>query len=376
MKHLREFVTSVPEYRRIGKGNFKHKLEDILILVILGRLSKCITRAEIIEFGKRYLKRFHSMGILLAGLPSEATLCRVFKSIDDEAMACRMSVFVEVFREKLSNKAPEIICVDGKTMRGTVYGNGRNPDIVSAYSLNTGMTLATDVCEEKSNEIKSVPRLLDKIEISGCVITADAMSFQKSIIDKIREKGGDFVIELKANQKSLRYGLEDRIRTAIPSVVYTEGPSLEHGRIESRICRVYRGEELIADREKWNGRLTVIEILTDTTKKSDGRKMSEQRIYISSLDGTAKQLGLITRQHWSIESMHWDLDYNLRQDSIKRKNERAARNLDTIQRMVLAIFAIWKNKRRKLSDKSKGTAELARELSLNLTKVLRFLAQK
>lgn len=376
MKHLREFVTSVPEYRRIGKGNFKHKLEDILILVILGRLSKCITRAEIIEFGKRYLKRFHSMGILLAGLPSEATLCRVFKSIDDEAMACRMSVFVEVFREKLSNKAPEIICVDGKTMRGTVYGNGRNPDIVSAYSLNTGMTLATDVCEEKSNEIKSVPRLLDKIEISGCVFTADAMSFQKSIIDKIREKGGDFVIELKANQKSLRYGLEDRIRTAIPSDVYTEGPSLEHGRIESRICRVYRGEELIADREKWNGRLTVIEILTDTTKKSDGRKMSEQRIYISSLDGTAKQLGLITRQHWSIESMHWDLDYNLRQDSIKRKNERAARNLDTIQRMVLAIFAIWKNKRRKLSDKSKGTAELARELSLNLTKVLRFLAQK
>ena len=54
MKHLREFVTSVPEYRRTGKGNFKHKLEDILMLVILGRLSKCITKTEILEFGKRY----------------------------------------------------------------------------------------------------------------------------------------------------------------------------------------------------------------------------------------------------------------------------------------------------------------------------------
>lgn len=54
MKHLREFVTSVPEYRRNGKGNFKHKLEDILMLVILGRLSKCITKTEILEFGKRY----------------------------------------------------------------------------------------------------------------------------------------------------------------------------------------------------------------------------------------------------------------------------------------------------------------------------------
>ncbi len=109
MKHLREFVTSVPEYRRTGKGNFKHKLEDILILVILGRPGKCITGAGIIKFGKRYLKRFHSMGILPGGLPSEAALCRVFKSIDDEAMACRMSAFMEVFRKKLSNKDTEII---------------------------------------------------------------------------------------------------------------------------------------------------------------------------------------------------------------------------------------------------------------------------
>lgn len=136
------------------------------------------------------------------------------------------------------------------------------------------------------------------------------------------------------------------------------------------------GEEFIADKEKWNGRLTVIEILTDTEKKSNSEKTSEQRLYISSLNSSAKQLSLITRQHWAIESMHWDLDRNLRQDDIKRKTERAARNLDTIQRMVLALFAIWKNKRRKVADSRKGTAELARELSLSFTKLLHFLAQK
>lgn len=304
MKHLREFVTSVPEYRRICKGNFKHKLEDILMLIILGRLSKCITRAELIEFDKRYLNAF-TQWVLLGGLSSEATFCRVFKSIDDEAMSFRMSTFSDAFRKEFSNRAIEIICMDGEAMRGTVYENGRNPDIVSACSLNFGMTLATDVYEEKSYEIKSVPRLLDKVDdVRGCIVTADAMSFQKSIVDKIRKKGGDFVIELKANQKSLRYGLEDRFRT--------ESPSLEYGRIESRTCRIYRGEELIVDREKWNGRLTVIEILTDTEKKYGGQSASEQRLYISNLDGSAKQLGLITGQHWSIESMHWDLNRNLR----------------------------------------------------------------
>ena len=376
MTHLRKFVSSVPEYRRTSRGNFKHKLEDILMLVILGRLSKCITRAEILQFGKRHLKRLQSKGLFPYGLPSEATLCRVFQSIDDEKMADRMSAFAEVFRKEISASATDIICIDGKAMRGTLYDNGRNPNIVSAYSLRSSFTLATDVCKEKSNEIKSVPRLLDKLDVSGCVVTADAMSFQKVIIDKIRDKGADFVIELKANQRSLRYGLEDSIKTATSTDVYKEGPYLEHGRIESRVCRIFRGEELIADREKWNGNLTVIEILTSTEKKSDGRSTSEQRLYISSLDSSAERLSQITKQHWAIESMHWDLDRNLRQDSIKRKAERAARNLDTIQRMVLALIAVWKNRRKKISDKQKGTAQIIRELAVSFTNVLHFLAQK
>lgn len=61
------------------------------MLVILGRLSKCVTRAEILQFGKRYLKRLQSMGMFPDGLPSEATLCRMSKGIDDEEMAGRMS---------------------------------------------------------------------------------------------------------------------------------------------------------------------------------------------------------------------------------------------------------------------------------------------
>ena len=220
MTHLRKFVSSVPEYRRTSRGNFKHKLEDILMLVILGRLSKCITRAEILQFGKRHLKRLQSKGLFPYGLPSEATLCRVFQSIDDEKMADRMSAFAEVFRKEISASATDIICIVGKAMRGTLYDNGRNPNIVSAYSLRSSFTLATDVCKEKSNEIKSVPRLLDKLDVSGCVVTADAMSCQKGIIDKIRGKGGDFVIELKANQRSLRYGLEDSIKATTPTDIY------------------------------------------------------------------------------------------------------------------------------------------------------------
>lgn len=75
------------------------------------------------------------MGLLLSGLPSEPTLCWVFKNIYDEAMASRISAFVDVFCKEINGWDTDIICIDGKTMRGTVYENGRNPDIVSAYSL-------------------------------------------------------------------------------------------------------------------------------------------------------------------------------------------------------------------------------------------------
>lgn len=241
MKHLKEFVKSVPDYRRTDKGNYKHKLEDILLLVILGRLGKCITRPDIIRFGERNLKRFRSLGILLEGVPSEPTLCRVFKHIDDEAMSGRMSEFTAAFHAELVG---------------------------------------------------------------------------------------------------------------------------------------FRGNDLITDREKWNGDLTVVEIRTATERKSDGQKSSERRFYVSSFHGSARRLGTISRMHWAIESMHWDLDRNLRQDFIRRKDARSARNLDTIQRMVLAILSIWKGKRKKLSDKAKGTAELIGELSMNFTAIIHMLAQK
>ncbi|EJW89753.1 hypothetical protein EVA_22140, partial [gut metagenome] len=92
--------------------------------------------------------KFRRLGMLKNGVPSEATLCRVEQGIDDTALAVRMQEFAEVFHEKLSKTDNEIICVDGKAERGTMLDNGRNPDIVSAYSYNTGITLATEACSE------------------------------------------------------------------------------------------------------------------------------------------------------------------------------------------------------------------------------------
>lgn len=373
-----DFARSVPDFRRSDKGNIQHRLADIIILMILARECGCVGRADIIEFGHLHLNKFHRLGILRNGVPSESTLCRAENGINDHAMADRMQDFAGAFHKELLKKGcgMEIICIDGKAERGTVLKNGRNPDIVSAYSFNTGITLATEACQEKSNEIKAVPRLIDKLDIAGKIVTADAMSMQKDIIDKIRKKGGDFLIELKANQRSLRYGVEDRLKGHTPLYSYTEGPELSHGRIETRTYSIYDGLDIIADKEKWGGNMTVVEYESDTIKKSTGAHTSERRLYVSSLPTDTPALGSFVRNHWSVESMHWGLDRNLLQDRIKRKSARAARNLDTIQRMVHSVFSIWKCLRKKRADKKKGMAELMRLVSASFTRLMRFLCQK
>lgn len=378
MERLVDFAFSIPDSRRTDKGNIRHVLGDIIILMILARMSRCTGRADMIEFAKHNLGKFRSMNMLKNGVPSEPTLCRVENGIDSMGLAGQMAEFAKVFRGELVKLCGmmEIICIDGKAMRGTVQENGRSPDIVSAYSPSVGITLATEACKEKSNEIKAVPLLLNKIDINGRLVTADAMSMQKEIIDKIREKGGYFLIELKANQRALRYGVEDKIRQYAPQFSYTEGPEIGHGRIETRIYNVYDGLELIADKDKWGGNLTIVEFVSHCTKKATGVETTETRLYVSNLPVDTPWIGKAVRYHWSIESMHWGLDSNLLQDSIKRKSSRAARNLDTLQRIVYSLFSIWKGRRKKRSDKAKGMAELMRYVSSSFTILLHFLSQK
>ncbi len=122
--------------------------------------------------------------------------------------------------------------------------------------------------------------------------------------------------------------------------------------------------------------MTIIEYKSLAIKKSTGACASERRMYVSSLPTDTPRPGAIVRSHWSIESMHWGLDVNLLQDKAKRKSAKAARNLDTIQRIVYTVFSVWKGLRKKKADKKKGLAELMRHISMSFARLIRFLGQK
>lgn len=99
-----DFANSVPDFRRSDKGNIRHRLADIIILMIFARECGCVGRADIIEFGYHHLNKFHRLGMLRKGVPSESTLCRIENGINDHTMADRMQDFAEVFHKELLKK--------------------------------------------------------------------------------------------------------------------------------------------------------------------------------------------------------------------------------------------------------------------------------
>ena len=348
----------------------------MLILKLLARMSGCVHNPDIIAFGRKNLRHLHKMGFCMSGIPSEPTLCRLGKQIPPDDFAAKAEAFIRKMMLKITPKGLKIIAIDGKCANGTTQDNGRSPDILSAHSVSPGITLATTVCDEKSNEITAVGDLLRPEIIGGSLVTGDAMFCQKDIAEAIRGCNADFLLAVKANQKSLRYTLEDRLGR-VPCVdEYTEGPELSHGRIETRTCRTYRGSQVSVDSEKWGSRQTIVAVDKHTIRKSDKSETDDRRYYISSLDLAAKTACEYTRQHWGIESMHWNLDRNMLQDNIKRKYVTSARNLDTLQRTVLNIFALWRCFRKKRSDKKIGTAELIRRCKYNFSFLKQILALK
>ena len=342
---LDRLVRSVTDHRRSDKGNFRHKLPDMLYLSFAARLGGCQTRKEIIAYGEAHLEELQSeFGILDGGIPSEPTLHRMEKSIDGDEFSRLYSEFACAVAQECRPAAsdePMVFAVDGKAMRGTTQSNGRSPDIVSLYDTNSGITLDMEPCQEKSNEIKATPETLRRTPLpDGAVVTGDAMNCQKDIVDLIRANGYDYFIALKANQKEVRWSVEDELPGITPADEYHGDVECSHGRIHERHCRVFRDLSRISGIEKFRDVRAVVEVKTRTQEKATGKASSQTRYYITSHTGTARQQDYISRRHWAIENnLHWELDTLQKQDATKRKHTATARNTDIMQKVVHTILS-------------------------------------
>ena len=323
MKEILDYAGTVMDIRQEKK--VLHKMADIILLVFFATLANADDWVEIEMFGKEHEDFLQNYLELPNGIPSHDTLQRVFAMVPTEFLESFQQKWNEMLSSDEGEKVKRLLAIDGKTQRGNGNKNQRPNHIVSAVD-ERGFCLGQKRVEEKTNEIKAIPELLDHLNIKGTIITTDAMGTQVAIVKKIRQKRADYVLALKANQGSL---LED-------------------------VREYWQTEDIswLSRKKEWAGLKSII-MTRNTIAGTDGSTTVEERYFISSLSTNIEEAERAVRGHWMIESYHWHLDVTFREDGNHTLEKQASYNLNIIRKLALNMLKILEVGSRPLSMKKK-----------------------
>lgn len=336
----------------------RHKLIDIIIIAICGVMCGADGWEEIEEICKASLDKFKGFLELPNGIPSHDTIARVFSRLDSEGLQSCFCRWIQSVREATETNSqypiPENISVDGKTLRRSferAAKKNKSPiHMVSAWANQARIVLGQVKTEEKSNEIKAIPELLALLELTGCIVTIDAIGCQKTIAQEIINKGADYVLALKGNQGDLARGVELGFDIArannFEGIEYRffEESGFEHGREEMRRYWLLSNLHWLPDANKWPGMKSVC--MVESIRNIKGKECVEIRYYITSLSDNVEQVGKAIRNHWGVEnSLHWVLDVTFREDECRIRNGNAAENFAVLRRIALNLFKREPSKR-------------------------------
>jgi len=174
--------------------------------------------------------------------------------------------------------------------------------MVSAWATANHISLGQVVVDEKSNEITAIPKLLELLAVSGCLVTIDAMGCQTEIAEKIIEGKADYVLAVKGNQPTLHEGIIafflDHMDDDFARVKVSQHETIEHahGRDEHRTYYVCDVPDDLPDRARWKGLKQIGMAVNDAVR--DGKRHDEVRHYILSKRLSGRKFGAAVRGHW------------------------------------------------------------------------------
>jgi predicted transposase YbfD/YdcC len=328
-----------------------YPLAEVLFLLTCATLTGCDDFDDIVAWGEHHLDFLRRFSAFHHGIPCVRWLQTLVNRLDPE-------LFGRCFESWIKELWPgrhDLIAVDGKTSRRT---HDRRKGIkalhtLSAYATNARLVLAQLSVPEKTNEITAIPELLDHLaetkQLEGALVSIDAMGCQVAIADKIVEHNADYLLALKGNQPTLEAEVEDYFRSA-PAEKLVSKSTIEkgHGRIEMRTYTASSEVDWIVSERSYPGepRFTNIKTLVKVNSRTEyaDRCTFETRFYISSAVIEIDRLADGVRGHWGVESMHWLLDVEFKDDLSRYRTGHGAKNMAIVRRFALGLVRANKGK--------------------------------
>jgi predicted transposase YbfD/YdcC len=279
---------------------------------------------------------------LSAGIPSHDRFNAILAALKPaEFEKCLLS-WITALHEVTGG---QIIPIDGKTLRRSFdAASGKSAiHMVSAWAAANHISLGQVVTDAKSNEITAIPKLLELLEISGSLVTIDAMGCQTEIAKTIVAQAADYCLAVKGNQPTLHQGIMDFFEDHLADdfartpVRRHETNETGHGREEERTYFTCPVPDDLPDRERWAGVKAIGLAISNTLRA--GKECLEVRYYILSRYLSGRRFAEAVRTHWSIENrLHWQLDVTFQEDQCRIRKGNADANFSSLRRTALSLL--------------------------------------
>jgi predicted transposase YbfD/YdcC/predicted DNA-binding protein (UPF0251 family) len=319
-----------------------YPLINVVTIAVCAVICGADDFVAIADYGRKKRKWLSQFLDLTKGIPSHDRFNAILGAIKPaEFEACLLNWITDLHEIT----AGQIVAIDGKTLRRSFDTATSKSAIhmVSAWATANRITLGQVIVDEKSNEITAIPKLLKILEISGCLVTIDAMGCQTAIAQAIVDAGADYVLAVKDNQPTLHEGISWFFHTkretgfARTKVSRHDTRDKGHGREEARtyyVCEVPRD---LPDRQRWPNLTAIGCAISDTIR--GGKRCFAMRYYILSKKLSGRQFAAAVRKHWSIENeLHWQLDVTFGEDQSRVRLGHADANFSILRRTALSLL--------------------------------------
>lgn len=350
---IHEYFKELPDPRKSNRT--RHLLMDMLTIALCAIVGGAESFNDMELFGKMKKEWLQSFLELPGGIPSHDTFNRVFSMLDPASFNKCFIAWTQALAKKLDG----VLAIDGKTLRRSFSSASKKTalHIVSMWSAKNELVMGQICTEAKSNEITAVPKLLEMLDIRGCIVTIDAMGCQRETANKILEREADYVLALKGNQGNMfdaaKYLFDWEKQNDYRGVLHARYETIEkdHGRIEKREVHSIGNLEEIEEFRGWPG-LKSVTMVVSTREVTGKAPTTERRCYLSSLTADAKKIGDAVRAHWGIENkLHWVLDVHFREDYARNRTDHSAENMAMMRHMALNLLKREKTSKTSLRGK-------------------------